>query len=211
MPLQLRFFAIALQSKVHNAVQYFCIGPHFAPGPERDIKKGVFKRLLFQKFAASSVLGEHRVNYDHFANHEEVGRDAACVGKLIFVDIFCSFSRAGRCSLLSCVCIGVAHCVCIGIFGMIVTEFGKDGSTIIHSCAQTHKRTAHAYPHIPMHTYTHLHTHIHTHTHTFQGTTDCDAGVLTIFVSRSFLFAMIGEQSEYTQGLCMHLSACLAV
>ena len=27
MPLQLRFFAIALQSKVHNAVQYFCIGP----------------------------------------------------------------------------------------------------------------------------------------------------------------------------------------
>jgi len=36
----LRFFAIALQSKVHNAVQYFCIGPHFVP--KRDIKKVYF-------------------------------------------------------------------------------------------------------------------------------------------------------------------------
>jgi len=41
MPLKLRFFAIALQSKVHNAVQYFCIGPHFVP--KRDIKKVSFK------------------------------------------------------------------------------------------------------------------------------------------------------------------------
>ena len=33
--------SIALQSKVHNAVQHFCIGPHFAP--KRDIKKVSFK------------------------------------------------------------------------------------------------------------------------------------------------------------------------
>jgi len=44
MPLQLRFFAIALQPKVHNAVQYFYLGPHFVP--KRDIKKWSFKDSL---------------------------------------------------------------------------------------------------------------------------------------------------------------------
>ena len=45
MRLQLHFFAIALQSNVNKAVQYFCIGPHFVP--KRDIKKVSFSRLLF--------------------------------------------------------------------------------------------------------------------------------------------------------------------
>ena len=36
MPLQLRFFGITLQSKVHNAVQCFCIGPHFVPKRDRN-------------------------------------------------------------------------------------------------------------------------------------------------------------------------------
>jgi len=41
MPLQLCFFAITLQSKVHNVVQYFCIGPYFVP--QRDLEKVSFK------------------------------------------------------------------------------------------------------------------------------------------------------------------------
>jgi len=44
MPLQLRFFAIALQSKVHNAVQYFFMGPHFVP--KRDINMAAEPLLL---------------------------------------------------------------------------------------------------------------------------------------------------------------------
>jgi len=44
MPLHLRFFAIALQSNVHNAVQYFFVGPHFVP--EREIKKVSFYEIL---------------------------------------------------------------------------------------------------------------------------------------------------------------------
>jgi len=38
-PLELSFFAVTLQSKVHNAVRYFNIGPHCVP--IRDIKRCV--------------------------------------------------------------------------------------------------------------------------------------------------------------------------
>jgi len=71
MPLQLRFFAIVLQSKVHNAVQYFCIGPHFVP--KRDIKKVSFKDCFSYENLWNIIVVKKIVVQKKDASREVVG------------------------------------------------------------------------------------------------------------------------------------------